>query len=226
MASANGHAGIVHLLLDAGAVRAAAGGCTAWWHGVCTVTAGCMGPACRSHLFMHRNTICWFLVQVPDKQNTEGNTPLHWACLNGRKEVGPLLAAALATCVACCVVAICLKCIITLCVTSVLPIVCMQVVQVLVDNGASPTVLNRWGPSTGQQAACSAPACWSTVDALFDKQQLLTGAVPPCLLSPRHRAAPTAPPWMRRSTGMTRWVGGVAGRVCVSLTVKPPACVC
>ncbi len=29
-----------------------------------------------------------FNPQTTDLQNDQGNTPLHWACLNGHKEVG------------------------------------------------------------------------------------------------------------------------------------------
>ncbi len=80
MASANGHELIVKRLLDAGAVRfaflllrvAAAIICLGW-------------TACDGCLVLRRPQ------KDSDIKNKEGNTPLHWACLNAHKPVVQLL---------------------------------------------------------------------------------------------------------------------------------------
>ena len=68
MAAANGHADIAATLLDAGAVR----------HFVHEV-----------HDYYGANHL--FTAQDVDVRNAEGNTPLHWACLNGCVDVAKVL---------------------------------------------------------------------------------------------------------------------------------------
>lgn len=74
MAAANGHVDVIRLLLDKGAVR--------------------MNYVSFDVIFCISNGTCVKLsksdprrcLQSVDIANTEGNIPLHWACINGQKE--------------------------------------------------------------------------------------------------------------------------------------------
>lgn len=76
MACANGHAGIVHLLISAGAVRFVlmAEEVSTFRHVECMCTAGV-------HSVLQDVTLA----------NAEGNVALHWACLNGHVEASSAL---------------------------------------------------------------------------------------------------------------------------------------
>ena len=57
--------------------------------------AGCtFGVAAVKRRTDRRTCCCRCHTQTPGAANEEGNTPLHWACLNGRVEVVRLLVAA------------------------------------------------------------------------------------------------------------------------------------
>jgi ankyrin repeat protein len=114
MACANGHVDIVLLLLEAGAVRCwcpasrAALPCNGCWLSArrrcikphvdafsyasgCSRVAGQPNRRQQCHSSGWNATTAYLLfavLQSPDVKNADGNTPLHWACLNGQTEVG------------------------------------------------------------------------------------------------------------------------------------------
>ena len=78
MASANGHADVVSALIAAGAVKA-------------LPTLACHRPASPTSLSSihpsYFNMLGVAGAQEVCPRNAEGNTPLHWACLNGHQQV-------------------------------------------------------------------------------------------------------------------------------------------
>lgn len=118
MACANGHAGIVHLLISAGAVS---------MH----VMRRCVVASALHHA--SSSDVQCFCAQDVALANAEGNVPLHWACLNGHVEVRHLAL----------VFAHSLWASTRQSVDSS-HIACVQIVKLLLEAGGSPSALNRW----------------------------------------------------------------------------------
>lgn len=82
MASGNGHASVATTLINAGAVSVT---------GKLFPLQICLGFSCKVSIHLTQCIEQMCLVQDVSAKNEEGNTPLHYACLNGHIDVVRLL---------------------------------------------------------------------------------------------------------------------------------------